>query len=56
MQSNCQTILRLMFSWFVLCVQDAQDLLALTGVPVTEDELLYAIPVSAPYSCLLNFK
>ena len=29
---------------------------ALTGCPVTEDELLYAIPVCAPYNALQNYK
>lgn len=28
----------------------------LTGKPVTEDELLFAVPVVAPYSTLLNYK
>ncbi|CAH1102827.1 unnamed protein product [Psylliodes chrysocephalus] len=29
---------------------------ALTGVPVTEDELLFAVPVIAPYNTLANYK
>lgn len=29
---------------------------SLTGCPVVEDELLYAIPVCAPYSTMLNYK
>lgn len=28
----------------------------LTGKPVTEDELLFAIPVVAPYNTVLNYK
>ncbi|XP_060068947.1 ribosome quality control complex subunit NEMF-like [Ylistrum balloti] len=35
---------------------DLQMLDSLTGIPVTEDELLYAIPVCAPYNCLTNYK
>ncbi|XP_069118098.1 ribosome quality control complex subunit NEMF-like [Argopecten irradians] len=35
---------------------DLQMLDSLTGIPVTEDELLYAIPVCAPYNCLNNYK
>ncbi|XP_021353469.1 nuclear export mediator factor Nemf-like isoform X2 [Mizuhopecten yessoensis] len=35
---------------------DLQMLDSLTGIPVTEDELLYAIPVCAPYNCLVNYK
>jgi hypothetical protein len=35
----------------------AVDMLgSLTGVPVAEDELLFAIPVVAPYNTLHNFK
>lgn len=29
---------------------------ALTGCPVAEDLLLYAIPVCGPYSAMLNYK
>ncbi|KRT84636.1 hypothetical protein AMK59_2767 [Oryctes borbonicus] len=29
---------------------------ALTGVPVSEDELLFAVPVIAPYNTLINYK
>lgn len=28
----------------------------LTGKPVAEDELLFAVPVIAPYSTVLNYK
>ena len=28
----------------------------LTGQPVVEDELLFCIPVSAPYSVLINYR
>lgn len=28
----------------------------LTGKPITEDELLFAIPVVAPYNTVLNYK
>ncbi|XP_071079995.1 ribosome quality control complex subunit NEMF-like [Haliotis cracherodii] len=36
--------------------EDIQILNSLTGCPVTEDELLYAIPVCAPYNTLTNYK
>ncbi|KAL3319074.1 hypothetical protein Ciccas_002271 [Cichlidogyrus casuarinus] len=40
--------------------QNADDLLelldSLTGQPNEDDEILYALPVSAPYSCMQNFK
>ena len=39
-----------------LSFQDVQILNSLTGCPVTEDELLYAIPVCAPYNALTNYK
>ncbi|XP_041351637.1 nuclear export mediator factor Nemf-like [Gigantopelta aegis] len=35
---------------------DTQMLDSLTGCPFVDDELLYAIPMCAPYSCLINFK
>ena len=35
---------------------DTDILNALTGVPLTEDELLYAVPVVAPYSTLMPYK
>jgi hypothetical protein len=31
-------------------------LAALTGLPVTEDELLFAVPVVAPYATMLQYK
>lgn len=38
-------------------VQADVDMLdALTGIPVVEDELLFAIPVIAPYNTLANYK
>lgn len=37
-------------------LQDVMMLDSLTGCPVVEDELLYAIPVCAPYSTMLNYK
>lgn len=38
-------------------VNDETDMLdTLTGIPFPEDELLFAIPVVAPYSTILNFK
>lgn len=38
-------------------VNDETDMLdSLTGIPVVEDELLFAIPVCGPYSTLLNYK
>jgi len=40
-----------------VAVNDETDMLdSLTGVPVVEDELLFAIPVCAPYNTLLNYK
>ncbi|RUS85379.1 hypothetical protein EGW08_006864 [Elysia chlorotica] len=35
---------------------DEKVLNSLTGIPLPEDEILYAIPVCAPYSTLLNYK
>lgn len=29
---------------------------ALTGIPQVDDELLFAVPVIAPYNTLLNYK
>jgi len=38
-------------------VQDDVNIMnSLTGLPVTEDELMYAIPVCAPYNALQNYK
>jgi len=38
-------------------VNDETDMLdSLTGVPVDEDELLFAVPVCAPYNTLINYK
>ena len=37
-------------------MQDADVLDSLTGQPVSEDLLLFAIPVCAPYSALVNYK
>ena len=39
-----------------LLQEDANILDTLTGLPVAEDELLFCIPVSAPYSILINYK
>jgi len=40
-----------------VAVNDETDMLdSLTGVPVVEDELLFAVPVCAPYNTLLNYK
>merc|ERR1719431_113315 len=40
-----------------VAVNDETDMLdSLTGVPVAEDELLFAVPVCAPYNTLLNYK
>ncbi|VDI61273.1 Hypothetical predicted protein [Mytilus galloprovincialis] len=36
--------------------EDIQILDSLTGLPVPEDELLYAVPVCGPYNALLNYK
>ncbi|KAF0296435.1 Nuclear export mediator factor Nemf [Amphibalanus amphitrite] len=36
--------------------QDCQILEELTGLPVEEDELLYAVPVCAPWSTVLGYK
>lgn len=35
---------------------DVDILNALTGLPLAEDELLYAVPVVAPYSTLMLYK
>jgi len=41
----------------VAAVNDETDMLdSLTGIPVLEDELLFAVPVVAPYSTFSNFK
>jgi len=40
-----------------VAVNDETDMLdSLTGIPVSEDELLFAIPVCAPYNTLINYK
>ena len=35
---------------------DTDILDTLTGIPLNEDELLYAVPVVAPYSTLMPYK
>lgn len=35
---------------------EIQMLDSLTGIPYTEDELLFAVPVVAPYTALTNYK
>lgn len=35
---------------------DVEMLNSLTGQPLPEDELLFAIPVVAPYNTLINYK
>jgi len=35
---------------------EIQMLDSLTGIPCAEDELLFAVPVVAPYSALTNYK
>lgn len=35
---------------------DVDMINALTGIPTAEDELLFAVPVVAPYSTLTNYK
>ena len=35
---------------------DVDILNALSGIPLAEDELLYALPVVAPYSTLMPYK
>lgn len=37
-------------------VSETQMLDSLTGIPYAEDELLFAIPVVAPYTALTNYK
>jgi len=38
-------------------VNDETDMLeSLTGIPHPEDEILFAVPVCAPYATLLNYK
>lgn len=40
-----------------IVVQADVDMIdALTGIPVDDDELLFAIPVIAPYNTLANYK
>ena len=36
--------------------KQADEIEKLTGIPVAEDTLLYAIPICGPYSSLQNFK
>jgi hypothetical protein len=40
----------------VTVAADVDMLDSLTGIPVPEDELLFAIPVVAPYNTLHNYK
>ena len=40
----------------IVVAADVDMLDSLTGTPVPEDELLFAIPVVAPYNTLLNYK
>lgn len=40
----------------VTVAADVDMLDSLTGIPVPDDELLFAIPVVAPYNTLHNFK
>lgn len=40
----------------IVVAADVDMLDSLTGIPLPEDELLFAIPVVAPYSTLLNYK
>lgn len=37
-------------------LSETQMLDSLTGIPYAEDELLYAVPVVAPYTALTNYK
>lgn len=37
-------------------LSETQMLDSLTGVPYAEDELLFAVPVVAPYSAMTNYK
>ncbi len=40
-----------------VAVNDETDMLdSLTGIPLSEDEILFAVPVCAPYATLLNYK
>ncbi len=40
-----------------MAVNDETDMLdSLTGIPLSEDEILFAVPVCAPYATLLNYK
>jgi NFACT protein C-terminal domain len=40
-----------------VAVNDETDMLdSLTGLPLPEDEILFAVPVCAPYATLLNYK
>jgi hypothetical protein len=40
----------------VTVAADVDMLDSLTGLPVPEDELLFAVPVVAPYNTLHNYK
>jgi NFACT protein C-terminal domain len=40
----------------VPAASDLEALNSLTGIPITEDELLFAVPVIAPYNTLVNYK
>ncbi|XP_013398422.1 nuclear export mediator factor Nemf [Lingula anatina] len=40
----------------VQILEDVSAIDTLTGCPVVEDELLYAIPVCAPYTAIVNYK
>ncbi|GFO00474.1 nuclear export mediator factor nemf-like [Plakobranchus ocellatus] len=39
-----------------IAANDERTLNSLTGIPLPEDEILYAVPVCAPYTTLLNYK
>jgi len=40
----------------VPAASDLEALNSLTGIPVMEDELLFAVPVVAPYNTFANYK
>merc|ERR1719270_3254136 len=38
-------------------VSDEVDMIdALTGIPITEDELMFAVPMIGPYNAMINYK
>ena len=55
-QHHTVLTLNLFFFFTFFPLQDADTLDSLTGQPVPEDILMFAIPVCAPYQSLTNYK